>query len=399
MADNENSSHDNAIGWMILLVIFAVIAYLMWTYLDTEIRNAIRWLRYGQMWLISHFVDPGFTVSYNGEPVSWWQGFKTAAQWNAEELTYDHLSYFNSLAMQPLKYFYVGLLGLGALWCMFFGTDRHYRQKLGLEGLIRRQASNFPVIAPFVKFNPANQPPRPPGSPVPAEMPPFAEALGPEEWIAYNNIPIPDGNLDQKAAFKAFKKQLGPRWKGAKALAPHKQILLAAFCLKAARKRSQSDEMMGRLAQCWTVEKGLKLSRDRSLLREARKVLADKSLSDVTLQRANRHAYETTALMGALATAREEGGVLAPAQFVWLRAYDRTLWYPLNNLGRESNHAEALGAMAHYRSEKRTQRPIPVPKMEEAVESIITYMKSKFARPIPQLDYSKSKKRGIKKVA
>jgi len=74
------------------------------------------------------------------------------------------------------------------------------------------------------------------------------------------------------------------------------------------------------------------------------------------------------------------------------------LWYPLNNLGRQSHHAEALGAMAHYRVEKMTQRPVPVPKLEEAVEVLAGYMASRNARPVPALDYSASKKRGVKKA-
>ena len=45
-----------------------------------------------------------------------------------------------------------------------------------------------------------------------------------------------------------------------------------------------------------------------------------------------------------------------------------------------------------------TQRPIPVPKVEHAVETITEYMGTTRARPIPQLDYSKSKKRGVKKA-
>ncbi len=59
---------------------------------------------------------------------------------------------------------------------------------------------------------------------------------------------------------------------------------------------------------------------------------------------------------------------------------------------------EALGAMSHFKAEKMTQRPIPVPKVDHAVDTIQEYMSSIKARPIPQLDYSKSKKRGIKKA-
>ena len=179
----------------------------------------------------------------------------------------------------------------------------------------------------------------------------------------------------------------------------YKQVLLATYCLKASRKRDKADEMLGRLAKCWSIEKGLRLNKDRSLLSDARKILKNKELAHATLKKCSQHAWQTTALLRALLHAREEGGVLAPAQFVWLRAHDRELWYPLNNLGRQSSHTEAIGAMAHFKSEKREGRPIPKPKVQEAVTSLVEYMNSSNVRPVPALDYSKSKnKRGIKKM-
>ena len=400
MADGQsaNTLHENSIGWIILLAVLAVLLYIFWYFFHAEIRDAVRWVRYSEMWLISWFVSDDYTIIHNGREVLWEKGFEDTPRWQAVQLTDAHLSYFSSLAMQPLKWLWIALCALGALWCIFKGPRTHYRAKLGIEGLIHRQSGNFPVIAPFFKFNPANQPPRPPGSPVPAELPIFAEALGPEEWLAYHNIPAPDGQIDREAAGKAFRKQLIGRWKGTKALKPHQQILLAAFCLKAARKRSESDDMLGRLTLCWDADKGLKLGRDRKLLGEARKILKNKDLAGKTIAQMNRHAFVTTAMLRALNFAREEGGVLAPAQFVWLRAHERTLWYPLNNLGRQAFHPEALGAMSHYRAEKITQRPIPVPKLEDAVDTMIEYMGSLRARPIPALDYSHSKKRGVKKA-
>lgn len=394
----DNSLHSNAIGWAILLVVFAALAWLFWYFNDAQVRSLIRWIRYGEMWLISFFVDEDFTVPFNGQLMNWQAGFETTPNYRAEELGYIHLSYFTALAMQPFKYVFMGLCALGAFWVLFYGPQTQYRSKLNLEGLIRRQASNFPAIAPFIDFNPGTMPPRPPGAPVPAELPLFAEALGPEEWLAYHSIPAPDGQLDEKALKTAFQKQLIGRWKGPMALEPYQQILLAAFCLKAARKRKESDAMLGRLALCWSAKKGLNLRRDKKLLREAKAVLKNKDLAGGTLRMTNRHAFVTTALIRALTYAREEGGVLAPAQFVWLRGHDRRLWYPLNNAGRQSFHMEALGAMSHYRAEKITQRPIPVPKMEHAIETMQNYMQSARARPIPSLDYSGSNKRGIKKV-
>lgn len=427
----ENTLHENAIGWSIMLVVLAVIVWIFWYYQSDEVRNIVRWIRYTEAWILQWFIMAGETVGLidtpykifiYGREISFWDIFNGneqivrdqlargeirspqrslyfgMANYNKTALTINHLELFTAATMAPMRITMIIIAGIGALWCIFSGPKTHYRSRLGLEGLIHRQAKNFPIIAPFVDFNPSTQPPRPPGSPVPAELPAFAEALGPEEWLAYNNIPAPDGQIDEEAAARAFMHQLYGRWKGAMALKPYQQILLAAFCLKASRKRNECDDMLSRLALCWTHKNGLKLSQDKSLLKDARKILKNKDLSGGILSKCNQHAFVTTALLRALATARDEGGVLAPAQFVWLRGADRTLWYPLNNLGRQSFHLEAIGAMSHYKAEKMTQRPIPVPKLSHAVETISEYMRSRRARPIPQLDYSKSNKRGVKKA-
>ncbi|MBX2834397.1 MAG: type IV secretion system protein [Micavibrio sp.] len=406
----ENTLHEAAIGWAILIAIIAVVLWLFWYYNSTEVRNIVRWIRYGEMWFLQWPImayeqinlllggDGIYKYTYNGREHNWRDSFETVPNVSKYKLNYAYLSVFSAMAMQPLKPVFLLLCVIGTYWALSKGPRTHYRTRLNLEGLIHRQSKNFPVIAPFAKFNPATQPPRPPGAPVPAELPAFAEALGPEEWLAYHAIPIPDGVIDEGAASKAFQKQLVARWKGPKELSPERQILLAAFCLKAARKRIESDDLLGRLALCWNYKGGLNMSADKKLHKDALKILNNKDLSGTTLSKCNQHAFVTTALLRALQTAREEGGVLAPAQFAWLRGYDRTLWYPLNNLGRQSFHMEAIGAMSHFKQEKMTQRPIPLPKVEFAVETIVEYMKSRKARPIPQLDYSNSKKSGVKKA-
>lgn len=393
----NDTLHDSAIGWTIMLVIFAVIIWLFWYFFHHEVREMVRWIRYAEVWVISWFLDSDYTV-YWGKEINFHDNIERMTQYPKGKLVYKHLSFFNAMAMQPWKMPICTLLFAAAGWCMFMGPRTQYRRRFNLEGLIERQSSIFPVIAPFVKFNPSTQPTRPPGSPVPAELPLFAEALGPEEWLAYNRISIPDGKLDLEETEEAFIQQLGPRWKGPNAMEDYKQVLLAAFCMKAARKRAEADEMLGRLSRCWSFKNGLELRKDRKLFKLATSILKDKDLSGKTLAQVNQHAFETTALMKGLAFARSEGGVLSPSQFLWLRAHDRTLWYPLNNMGRQSFHMEALGAMAHFKAERLTQRPIPVAKVGDAVSTIVEYMSSDRARPVPALDYSKSKKKGVKKA-
>jgi intracellular multiplication protein IcmP len=389
-------------GWGILLGVFAAVFALFWYFFSDEVKSAFRWWRWTQIWLLSFFLEDGHVIQWTGADgqtydIDFYEWLDAIPALEPRDLNAQTMSIISTLAMEPIKLPIMIIFALIAIWAVTKGPGTQYRNKYNLDGLIATMSGLFPVIRPFVKFNPANQPPRAPGTPVPSELPLFAEALGPEEWLAYNQIPIPDGKIDERACYMAYARQLGGRWRGPAHLAPHKQVLLAAFCLKAKRKRKEADDMLARLSACWSMKNGLQLSKDKNLLKEARKILKTRSIAGPTLGKCNRHAFQTTALIRALQTAREEGGVLAPAQFVWLRAHDRTLWYPLNNFGRQSFHMEAIGAMSHYKTEKRTERPIPKPKVDDAISTIVEYMASAIARPIPQLDYSKSKKKGVKK--
>jgi len=398
MSDKKSAGSEVALGWGILLCVFAAIAYLIWWNFKVEIRSLIRWLRYGEMWVVSLFTESNYTVDWKGDPVNYEALMKMAHDMPAKQIDNEFLGALSSVGLHPYIGLCCAITMMFGIWALFRGPGSEHRRVFDINSLIKKQANIFPIISPFITFNPTKMPPRAPGSPVPADLPMFAEALSPEEWIVHAEIPVTDKKLDEEATTKAFAKQLGPRWRGAKNLEPYKQILLASFCLKASRKRGDSDTMLGRLARCWDEKHGLKLSRDRKLLREARAVLRDQSLSNSVLKRCNEHAWETTALIRGLFTARQEGGVLAPAQFVWLRAHDRNLWYALNNLGRQSLHMEAIGAMAHYKSEKLAQRPIPRPKVSDAVKSLIELMGSDKMRTLPQIDYGSSKKRGVKKL-
>lgn len=400
MADGKpDGGAEVVVGWAMILVVVLAAFWVMYMYVFTDqVNNAVRWFRYAEMWLVSLFVDDNYAIQFGGQEHNLKLWMEATKAQEVKDLNVGALIGMTVIAVSPMKWFFAGVISLIGFWTLFKGPGTQYTETFNLDRFIRFQSNAFPVISPFVEFNPGTQPPRAPGTPVPAELPLFAEALGPEEWLAYNQIPVPDGVIDQQKCFDAFAKQLGPRWRGPKGLKPYEQIILAACCYKAARKRDEADAMLGRLAKCWSKDKGLQLGKDGKLVGEARRVLKNKELSHSVLKKCNQHAWNTTALIRALLTAREEGGVLAPAQFVWLRGYNRNQWYPLNNLGRQSYHMEAIGAMAHFKAEKMAKRPIPRPKMKDAVDSIVEYMGDSNARPIPSLDYSGSKKRGIKKL-
>ncbi len=159
------------------------------------------------------------------------------------------------------------------------------------------------------------------------------------------------------------------------------QGLLAAFALKGAQKREESDEFLGKLALAWSPETGFKP--EAELASEIKKILKDPKLGGRLVPAMDKFAWRTTAMLGALKWARDNGGVLAPAQFLWLRAEDRSLWYPLNNLGRRAFHSEGAGAMAHFMAEEAAKKPLPIPRVDTCIITLNTYLHDPEKRPIP----------------
>lgn len=393
----EGGSNNDGL-WM-LFFIFGFIAvglWAIWHFFTPQVLQGFLWVRQAEIQLASIWTNDDYTVQVLTEDGPSLMTFAeaqqivnnaTPEQLEATDNVWNVLHAISLAALKPLRILFGVFFLLMAIYALFRGPTSHHRRKHNLQSLIEAQAKSFPAIAPMINFNPLKDTAhRPPGALVPAKLPLFAEALSPEEWIAFNKIPMPDGKVDKMATEQAFTKQLGKPWKGWKALTPYMQVLLAACALKSVRKRDEADEMLGNLAACWSHKGGLKL--DGGLVSKARKILKDKNTSTDLISRCNRHAFETTALLGALDLARSEGGVLAPAQFLWLRGHDRVLWYPLNNLGRQSFHAEAMGAMSHYRAEKMVKRPIPKPMLKDAVDTITDFIEDKNrAMPIPQLDF------------
>jgi intracellular multiplication protein IcmP len=284
----------------------------------------------------------------------------------------------------PIILIFIG----SAIFYMYFSFRTKYRTPYDLEGLIEQQVKTFPVITPIVYFNPTKDNARNPGEAVPKNLPLFAEALAPEEWVAYHQIPIVNTVPDREAMRRAFQIQLGPRWTGLEGMTAAQKCLFAAFALKGVQKRKESDNLLGRIALNWHYKTNFTPSPE--LMAEVSKINNDPKIGGMAMEIANAHAFRTTALLGVLRWARDRGGVLAPATFLWLRGHDRLLWYSLNNLGRRTYHTEAAGAMAHYMVEKAGGKPLPIPRLETAVLTMVQFWGTHTPR-VPKLDEGKKK--------
>ncbi len=386
-------------------------AALFWHEFRVQVLEGLRWLRLGELWIIGLFTHQqdkcfqwlryvpngppnmsagmvGLTYDCFGGPYV--AGLPPADKADFFSLTGVSMGMIGSRVSMYIRYPIAAAFAAVSIYVYGYSPRNKFRTRHTLETFIKMQAKMWPVISPIVDFNPIKSSARVPGDVIPDKLPMFAEALSPEEWISYHRIPILDRSneggtnsraVDREATRRALLLQLGPRWNGIQDQPPYIQALFAAFALKGAQKREESDEFLGQIALCWTAKGGFHLT--PAVASHIKKIIFDPKMMDKANEQANMHAYRTTAMAGTLKWARSMGGVLAPAQFLWLRGMDRHLWYALNNLGRRSFHAEGMGAMAHFMAEQAAKKPLPIPRVDTAVTTINEFLNDKEKRSIP----------------
>jgi intracellular multiplication protein IcmP len=374
----SNGKGDDSSTALLFLVLFLIAGYwVFWWLFGNQFMDLVRWLRIGELTIINFF-----TGSYD-EALAFMHGTKGATKQVGSVMLFtpEIADRVNLIITQYIKWPAVIILGGIGVYAAFFHKRTGFKHVFNLETLIQYQAKVWPVLTPIVKFNPAKHSARSNRDAVPIELPLFAEALSPEEWIAFNRINVVNGIPEREATRRALIQQLGLRWNGFGNLPFHCQALIAAFALKGVQKRDESDALLGEISLCWSQDKGF--VSNAALRSKVNNILNDAAVGGKAAEVAQLHAYRTTAMLGVLKWARQSG-VLAPAQFLWLRGEDRALWYPLNNLGRRAFHSEGAGALAHFMAEAQAQKPLPIPRVDTAIVTLNQYLANTQAK-IPAL--------------
>jgi intracellular multiplication protein IcmP len=166
---------------------------------------------------------------------------------------------------------------------------------------------------------------------------------------------------DKDAAHRIFTLQLGRYWSKPEDLPPYAQALFAIFAARVDGDRDGSTKLLRQLGA--SAGKG---KMDYSGATELLNKHKDSKLVQKVLK---KHAYVNTVMASMLVLARTDG-VLASAEFLWLKPVDRVLWYVLNCVGRQTAFVEVSGIFAHWLAEKEIGRRIYVPMVDEAVNAL-----------------------------
>jgi hypothetical protein len=248
-----------------------------------------------------------------------------------------------------------------------------------LASLMKFQSGYWRTLAPTTKFNPdiddAN----------------LAPARSVSEFLSFNKIETVGKTLDRDACSKIFAKQLLSPWNGVLSAPVHARCIAFIAAVHAVDDSGTRNHGVGR-------GEGLKLRQDIAVACAAFNDISKRTttLEDILKPYASNdklvrlidgvavdHHYVSTALMRLVQWARRENGILASAEFLWLKGADRDLWYALNNLGRRSFHPEGAGAVAHYQAETAVRSALAAPCVDLAVDGIEAWLKERDRRAAP----------------
>ncbi len=170
-----------------------------------------------------------------------------------------------------------------------------------------------------------------------------------------------EATVNKYRAHKVFIKQLGELWRSAEDLAPQRRALFTIFAAKALGDRDVANKLLRQIATS-AKDPELNFSGIDALLK---KYTNNKIVQTII----SRHAFEYGVLAAMLELARSDG-VLASAEFLWIKPRDRVLWYVLNSTGRQTVFPEVAGIFAHFYAEKTIGYRLVSPMIEEAVISL-----------------------------
>lgn len=251
------------------------------------------------------------------------------------------------------------LIGLAALTYFKFG-NRKFTRTYSMESLRDIEQDNWPEIKPVLSLDLVKED---------IEKGPWAMAQTPLDFCKEHHIAsltrVNERNvwkLDRGGAHRLLTTQVGPLWPGAEALPIHIQALVVIFIARAERERDVANKLLAQIARSAGGGK-LDFTGVNKLIKEKY------GQSRILKWLEARHAYVYTMMASLLEIARSDG-VLATAEFLWLKPVDRRLWYVLNSVGRQTAVVEVAGAHAHWLTEKKIGRSLRSPMVVEAVNAL-----------------------------
>lgn len=353
-----NSPQDNHMAPLWIIVGVFVFGLLIWYLLKAYLVEAFFYIKLAEISVIGLFVASLHSLTI------------IIHQWmpQADLIPVDVLAMIANKVGYYLMFPVILILGVLAVLLYFRSSAVNYHHTYNMKTLLKAELPLWPQLMPVANKNLVDEH---------IEKGAWAMSLTPMQFakkhqLLKENAPIiEEGKLNKKAvvtvsvlkekAAQVFASQIGSLWMGTQYLNPHTKALFAAFAARAC------NDVDGSRALLWHIAKSSEASKlDFSGTAELLKKHENHKLIKEVIK---RHAYTSTVMASLLELARTSG-VLASADFLWLKPVDRRLWFLLNSVGRQTAPAEISGLFAHWLAEKELERPVKTPLIEQAVVAL-----------------------------
>lgn len=367
MAGEAGGEKGDGGGMTLLWGVFAIllIMFLVWYFLKEQLVWLFLKIRLYELMLVNVFINQ--TEVNNG------------IVWLNNALPDDLIAnpvYFTSISEVIGRYFMYPSIFLILVMAIFVFKNHKFMRYVrahNMETLMSQEQKNWPQISPVVNLDLMS---------MDINKGPWAMAMNPLQFCkAYKLVHVEmigdmkaswraDGKVNatviEEKANRVFAQQLGSLWEGHHKLPPHIKALFAIFVVRAEHEPEVARNYLKKLAI--SAAKGqIDYSETETLINK----YYAKSKPTHIIEK--RHAYVSTVMASMLEVARTDG-VLASADFLWLKPVDRRMWQMLNNVGRSVATCEIAGIYAHWLVEKQLLRPIAVPVVEQATKALVYAM-------------------------
>lgn len=285
---------------------------------------------------------------------------------NPAQVEWDDLVSTTEFVGRYTRYPVMALLLVFAAFLYWRDIPLKFRKTYSMKSLSTQEQVNWSSIMPVIKEDLVK---------TDIDTGPWAMALLPMEFAKKYNLLRKDdvvidkmmpgmemtAGLRRGEAKRIFTLQLGPYWEGFDKCQPHIWALAAVFLARINRDRNGAKLIIDTLNKTFAEGK-INCSVAKPFLRKYENCAIAQEVYQA-------HAYVLTVLASLLVEARKDG-VVASADFLWLKVVDRRLWYMLNCVGRQTPYSEIGGPFAHWLAEKAMKRKSRVPMIDEAIKGL-----------------------------
>lgn len=368
-AGSGQQQQDGSYSALWLTIGIFILVALIWHYFHAPIVNALFHVKLGEIKLMSHFVPHLREVR------------DIILSSPASSVSFKQLAMISTSVGNYLRYpLTLILVLLGAL--MYFSNPvERFRRSHTMKSLLEVGKQVWPQIIPVSRVDLVSQH---------VEKGRWAIALTPMQFCKKYHLLLEEmdpskydprikriATLLPEKAERVFAMQMGARWRGVEQLPLHAKALFAAFAARGNEDRDASNQLLDQIASSSVTGK-LNFKGTDALIR---KHINTKKVARVI----SLHAYEMSVLASLLVLARTDG-VVASAEFLWIKPIDRRLWFMMNTIGRQTAVPEVAGPFSHWKTELLLKRPLPIPMVKEAVYALDGALKDVIYKPTGEED-------------